>query len=77
MNGKKFGAYVRANRFQKGLSLIDAADKTGLSQQQLINIENGTNSPRPATFIKIVNGLGLDMKEAISILEDGDADATN
>lgn len=77
MNGKKFGAYVRTNRFQKGLSLIDAADKIGLSQQQLVNIENGTSSPRPATFIKIVNGLGLDMKEAINILEDGDADATN
>lgn len=76
MNPKKFGAYVKSNRFAKGFSLADAADKIGLSQQQLINIEKGTNSPQPTTFMKIVNGLGLDIKEAIVILEDeGDNDA--
>lgn len=76
MNPKKFGAYVKSNRFAKGLSLTDAADKIGLSQQQLINIEKGTNSPQPTTFMKIVNGLGLNVREAIIMLEDESDDDT-
>lgn len=77
MNAKKFGTYVKSNRFAKGFSLADAADKIGLSQQQLINIEKGTNSPQPATFMKIVNGLGLNLREAIIMLEDESDDAAD
>ena len=70
MNRKKFGAYVRKNRYSQGYTMVEAADLIGISDTQLQNIEMGKAAPRPATFMKIVNALGLDAKEAVNELED-------
>lgn len=70
MNAKRFGAYVRSQRYLKGISIADASKQTGISEVHLRNIEKGICAPQPATFIKIVNGLNLDSKEAIIELED-------
>lgn len=70
MNCKKFGAYIRSIRYEKGYSVTEAAKFIGISTVQLHNIEKGANLPRPTTFMKIVNGLGLDVKEAVNMFDD-------
>lgn len=77
MNCKNFGAYVKRNRYMQGLSTADAARQIGISEMQLHNIEKGKHYPQPATFIKIINALGLDNREAISILEDEKVDTAD
>lgn len=70
MNKKKFGEYVRAKRYEQGISVAKVAEKTKISEVQLRNIENGVHAPRPETFFKIITALGLDSREAIMMLED-------
>lgn len=70
MDKKKFGEYIRAERYKQGISVANAAAKMKISEVQLRNIENGINAPRPETFFRIITSLGLDAKEAITILED-------
>ena len=77
MNAKRFGAYVRGQRYLKGISIADASKQTGISEVQLRNIEKGLCAPQPATFIKIINGLHLDSKEAITASEDEQTDTVD
>lgn len=74
MNSKKFGEYVHNRRYELGISITNAAEKMQISVVHLRNIETGKNSPRPETFFKIINALGLDAMEAITILEDEKVD---
>lgn len=77
MNSKKFGEFVYNKRYEQGLTMANAAEKMHISTVQLRNIETGRNAPRPDTFFKIISVLGIDSKEAISILEDEQTDTVD
>ena len=46
----------------------ELAEKTGITKTQINNIEKGSSQPRPATFTKLVDALGLDRNEAANLL---------
>lgn len=62
------GKAVKEYRKEKGLSVESVAEKTGLSAEQLVKIENGEISPALGVLIKIANildvSVGVFMGEA-------------
>ncbi|GGB42537.1 hypothetical protein GCM10011409_20140 [Lentibacillus populi] len=77
----KFGDYIKKAREQKGLSLREAANRSGISHPYLSQLENGkTKNPNPSrkTVIKLTDGLGISRVEALRIagyLSDKDYEA--
>lgn len=68
MGVKEFGALVKSARYAQGMSVRELAEKTGITKTQINNIEKGSSQPRPATFTKLVDALGLDRNEAANLL---------
>lgn len=68
MGVKEFGALVKSARYAQGMTVKELAEKTGITKTQINNIERGANRPRPATFTKLVDALGLDRNEAANLL---------
>jgi len=56
---KEFGAIVRFHRKQAGLSRIDLADIAGVGKTVIYDIENGKDSVRLNTLLKILNALNI------------------
>lgn len=52
MNAKRFGAYVRGQRYLKGISMADASKQIGISEAHLRNIEKGICAPSTRNFYK-------------------------
>lgn len=57
------GEKVRKIRKEKGLSIMDLKEKTGLSKSTISDLENDKSSPTIDTLQKIANALGVDIKE--------------
>lgn len=68
MGAKEFGALVRTARYAQGMSVRELSEKTGITKTQINNIERGSSQPRPTTFTKLVDALGLDRTEAANLL---------
>lgn len=64
------GQRVRALREEKGLSLSDLAQRTGLSETALAEIENEAASPPLGTLIKLGKALGMKLGTLIASGED-------
>jgi len=56
----ELGLLIIKAREQKGLTQIELAQKSHVTQQQLSKIENGVNC-NMLTFIKVSSALGLDL----------------
>jgi putative transcriptional regulator len=54
---------LKGKRVEKKMKQKDLAQKLGITQQYLCNIENGTVEPRRDLMIKIAKVLGEDVKE--------------
>lgn len=52
-------SWLVERRQQKGLSQRRLAQKVGISQPALCNIENGVHRPKPDTAIRIAKVLGI------------------
>lgn len=64
--GNELGEYIRRVRKSKKITLVQLADKIGLSQPYLSQIENGKRGKEnidPAILNKIANGLGINESE--------------
>lgn len=59
MKSLTFGQTVRAYRMAEELSQIDAAEKIGISKQQLSDYENGRKLPSPEKAYQIAKALGM------------------
>lgn len=57
------GEKVRKIRKEKGLSIMDLKEKTGLSKSTISDLENDKSSPTIDTLQKIANALSVDIKE--------------
>jgi transcriptional regulator with XRE-family HTH domain len=55
----RLGSKIRALRRQRGLTLQDVSNRTGLSKPLLSQIENDLASPPIATLLKISKALGV------------------
>jgi transcriptional regulator with XRE-family HTH domain len=56
---KDVGRRVRALREQAGLTLLEVADKIGLSQGQMSRLENGHQAFRSAILLQLAEVLGV------------------
>lgn len=57
------GEKVRKIRKEKGLSIMDLKEKTGLSKSTISDLENNKSSPTIDTLQKIADALGVDVRD--------------
>ncbi|MFJ5716591.1 transcriptional repressor LexA [Neobacillus sp. NPDC093127] len=63
-NPKEFGSYIKALRTEKGLSIRQLRDKTGVSNAYFSHLENGKRGiPSPEILMKIHEPLGVSYDE--------------
>ncbi|MBU9820801.1 helix-turn-helix transcriptional regulator [Rahnella sp. BCC 1045] len=60
---RHIGSQLKAVRSERGWSLTQAAEKTGVSKAMLGQIERGESSPTVATLWKIASGLNVSFSE--------------
>ena len=56
---KEFGAIVRFHRKEAGLSRIDLANIAGLGKTVIYDIENGKDTIRLNTMLKVLDSLNI------------------
>ena len=64
------GFKIKCLRESKGLSVEEIAERSGLSVDQINNIENGQNLPSLGPLIKIARALGVRLG---TFMDDNDA----
>ena len=57
------GRNVRRIRKEKGFSIMDLKEKTGLSKSTISDLENDKSSPTIDTLQKIADALGVDVRD--------------
>ena len=60
LEAKAFGRLVRSERIRMGVSMGDAAARSGIAYIQYLQIETGRRLPSYPTLHRIVNTLGYD-----------------
>jgi transcriptional regulator with XRE-family HTH domain len=60
---KKTGKYLKAARTLKGLTQLELADRTGLTDNTISRIENGSQNPTFETVKKIAKALDLNLSD--------------
>ena len=59
------GAMIRKKREEKGLQHVDVADRVGISQAMLCQIERGTKNPSLQVSKEIANVLGCQIEDLL------------
>ncbi|MCI8632473.1 MAG: helix-turn-helix transcriptional regulator [Lachnospiraceae bacterium] len=59
------GAMIRKKREEKGLQQVDVADRVGISQAMLCQIERGTKNPSLQVSKEIANVLGCQIEDLL------------
>jgi transcriptional regulator with XRE-family HTH domain len=57
--GKLIGARVRQSRTERGWTLDEMAERSGVSRRMLVNVEQGAANPSIATLLRISDALGV------------------
>ena len=63
MNNKKFGENLKKIRQDKGLSVEQLSELSGLHVVSISLLENGKNKPRTGTIYKLINALGCKLED--------------
>jgi transcriptional regulator with XRE-family HTH domain len=72
--GRAIGRTVREARMRAGLTMSALAQRCGVSQPHLSQLENGKVSPSIATLYRLANALGLSPQELLPPEVDGPAE---
>ncbi|MCZ1012400.1 XRE family transcriptional regulator [Streptomyces lydicus] len=67
--GDGIGRHLRRERLERGLTLEQLADRTGLSRSYLSNVERDVNSPTINTLRTIVDALGTTLSRLFRAVE--------
>jgi transcriptional regulator with XRE-family HTH domain len=59
-------------RMMNGFSIVDLADKVGVSKQMLGQVERRINGISPAKAKSIIEALGVEFKEVFEFVERGE-----
>jgi len=59
----ELGQIMRRMRNERGLSILDIREVTGLSKSTISDIETGKSSPTAETLQKIADALGVQVKD--------------
>ena len=65
--GKKLGAFLREQRINKGLSVRELSEITGISKSYIDYIETGARKPTSQKIMKLANALECSLEELITI----------
>lgn len=65
VNTAELGSAIRRRREQKGLSLRDVADETGVSASTLSRIENGTGKPDADNIARLAAWLDMPIERVL------------
>ena len=65
VNTSELGNAVRRRREERGLSLRDVADKTGVSASTLSRIENGTGKPDADNIARLASWLDMPIERVM------------
>ena len=65
---ESFGQYVKVMREQHGMSGRQLADRVGVANTTVMDIENGT-IPQPNLFIALIDALELNVITAVKLAE--------
>ncbi|MCW7540474.1 helix-turn-helix domain-containing protein [Aquabacterium sp. A7-Y] len=65
-----FGAVVRAERQQQGLTLSDLALRSGMNWRHLSRVERGESVPSLVTIFALANALEIPPRTLIGMVED-------
>lgn len=60
---KRFGERVRQLREQKGMGQVALAEKAGIEQQHLSNVELGKKEPGLRVVEMLATGLGVSLRQ--------------
>lgn len=60
---QKIGEQIKKFRNLKGMTQYDLAEKVGITEKQISKIETGIHYPMFENFVKIMEVLGVDMKD--------------
>ncbi len=60
-NNKELGEAIRAERLRRNLRQVDLASLASVRQSLISNLENGVNSVRADTLLKVLAALDTDL----------------
>jgi transcriptional regulator with XRE-family HTH domain len=63
MRAKEIGARVRELRYERGLSIEELSERSGVSKSTLTSLEKGVHEPRMSTLRSTARGLDVSLKE--------------
>ncbi len=61
-NAEMLGKVVKAKRTQKGMTTIEAAERSGVSRKAIFNIEKGSPNTQLETLLRVTTTLGINLK---------------
>ena len=67
IRNKKIGQMISDWRDHKSITQNEMSQKTGISQKQLKNLENGGDGLNYATFLQCLDGLGVGFNEFFGV----------
>src|SRR6266852_9094349 len=65
--GKLIGARVRQSRAERGWTLDEMAERSGVSRRMLVSIEQGSANPSIATLLRISDALGIGLPALVNM----------
>jgi transcriptional regulator with XRE-family HTH domain len=65
------GRRVRSGRTERGWTLDELAQRSGVSRRMLINIEQGATNPSIATLLRLSDALGIGLPALVAAADDG------
>ena len=70
--GELLGQRLRALRQKKDVTQVGLAERSGLPQSHISEIENGVMLPNLVTLLRIANALPCKLSELTSVFDDQD-----
>src|SRR6266700_6185092 len=65
--GKLIGGHVRQCRTERGWTLDQLAERSGVSRRMLVNIEQGSVNPSIATLLRVSDALGIGLPILVDV----------
>jgi transcriptional regulator with XRE-family HTH domain len=65
--GQLIGARVRQSRTERGWTLDELAERSGVSRRMLVNIEQGSTNPSIATLLRVSDALGVGLPILVDV----------
>lgn len=65
------GDRVRARRVERGWTLDELADRSGVSRRMVVNVEQGASNPSIATLLRLSDALGVGLPVLVDVERPG------